>query len=198
MADSLKMPIQQKKQNASKKWSKYSEICQAQPYNPDFSGERRSTNCGKKKLSQQDKPTSKERKDAHTHVCPAKGQYPSILHFFKCPFFYFPFQCKRPVPPFGTDPMLAVVSGGAWPSPKTAVFDAMVRYDVCSVHAGDPGKPSCIWLCFPRMPVECCVRVVIPWHPTGQRWTILRCLCAAELCRLVLFPIIPCPSKKTR
>ncbi|PTB75156.1 hypothetical protein M440DRAFT_1270077 [Trichoderma longibrachiatum ATCC 18648] len=195
MADSLKMPIQQKKQNASKKWSKYSEICQAQPYNPDFSGEAIHKLWKKKSFPNKTNQQEKKRKDAHTHVCPAKGQYPSILHFFKCPFFYFPFQCKRPVPPFGTDPMLAVVSGRVCGrAQRPPFFDAMARYDVCSVHAGDPGKPSCIWLCFPRMPVECCVRVVIPWHPTGQRWTILRCLCTAELCRLVWFPIIPCPN----
>lgn len=158
---------------------------------------RRSTNCGKKKKAFPTRQTNKRKKEK-TPIHMFAQQRANILLsyiFFKCPFFYFPFQCKRPVPPFGTDPMLAVVSGRVCGrAQRRPFFDAMARYDVCSVHAGDPGKHSCIWLCFPRMPVECCVRVVIPWHPTGQRWTILRCLCTAELCRLVWFPIIPCPN----
>lgn len=62
-----------------------------------------------KNLSNPDRQQNK--KDAHTHVCPAKGEYPSILHFSNVPFSISRPDVKDLFPLFGTDPVLVAISG---------------------------------------------------------------------------------------
>lgn len=88
--------------------SKYSKICQAQPHHPGLPGEA-IHKLWEKNLSNPDRQQNK--KDAHTHVCPAKGEYPSILHFSNVPFSISRPNVKDLFPLFGTDPVLVAISG---------------------------------------------------------------------------------------
>ncbi|KAL7812774.1 hypothetical protein V8C26DRAFT_175529 [Trichoderma gracile] len=79
MADSLKMPNQRKTECLQR--SKYSEICQAQPFSPDFSGE--AIHIQWTKLSKQDKPNKKRR----PYTClPSKGRKSFYPTFSNVPF----------------------------------------------------------------------------------------------------------------